>query len=236
MKSPHHYDLMATFAKHINEDYEDDDALSEAFAELYEATILDQAYKKVTPSEYANDQDHMSNEERIKFQAMLERHKILFDGELGLYPHEKFHLKVKEAAIQVHKKPYLVPHKRCDVFRRELRNMVNDGVLKPCGVTIWASPTFIIPKLESSTVRWISDFRELNKVLERTQYLVPRIQDIMLKQRGYSHFTKIDLSMIFYCFKLDQASKELCTIITPFGKFQYQQLPIGIKVSLSLNL
>ena len=53
----------------------------------------------------------------------------------------------------------------------------------------------------------------------------------MLKQRGYSHFTKIDLSVLFYCFELDNESKELCTIITPFGKLQYQHLPMGIKTS-----
>ena len=47
MKPPHHYDMMAIFAKRINENFEDDDALSEAFAELYKATILDRAYKKV---------------------------------------------------------------------------------------------------------------------------------------------------------------------------------------------
>ena len=58
----------------------------------------------------------MLDKERIKFQAMLERYKILFDGELGLYPHKKFHLKVKEGAIPVHKKPYPVSHKRHDLF------------------------------------------------------------------------------------------------------------------------
>ena len=173
----------------------------------------------------------MSDEEQIKFQEMLERHKILFDGELGLYLHEKIHLKVKEDAVPVHKKSYPVPHKRHDVFHQELRSLVKDRVLKPCGVTSLASLMFIIPKPESSTVRWVSDFREFNKVLERTQYPVPWIEDIMLKQRGYSHFTKIDLSMTFYCFKLDQARKKLCITITPFRKFQYQQLPIGIKVS-----
>ena len=131
----------------------------------------------------------------------------------------------------MHKKPYSVPYKQRDVFLQELKNLVRDGVLKPCGVTNWASPTFIIPKPGSNTVRWVRDFLELNKVLEQPKYPVPHIQDIMLKQRGYSHFTKIDLSMMIYCFKLKGARKEWCTIITPFGKFQYQRLPMGIKTS-----
>ena len=78
---------MAIFAKHINEDYGDDDALWEAYSELFEAAeILDRAYKKVMPSECANDQHHMSNKERIKFQSILEKHKVLFDNKLGWYP------------------------------------------------------------------------------------------------------------------------------------------------------
>ena len=60
---------------------------------------------------------------------------------------------------------------------------------------------------------------------------MPKSQDIMNCRGKYKLFTTIDWSMFFYCFELDDESKELCTINTPYGLFFHTMLAMGVKVS-----
>ena len=161
---------------------------------------------------------------------MLNKHTILFDGMLKVYPHQLIHLDTIPNATPRHLRAYLVAHAHLDVVKSESSRLCDIGVLERCGASQWASPTFIIPKKDGS-VQWVSDFRELNKIIQRHIYPLPRIQDILKRRPRYSFFSKLDVSMQYFTFELYPESQKLCVISTPFGLYKYKRLPMGIKQS-----
>jgi hypothetical protein len=86
---------------------------------------------------------------------------------------------------------------------------------------------FIIPK-KNRTVCFISSFGEVNKRLFRKPFPIPKMSTVLQELQGFTLATALDLNMGYYTIRLDPDASKICTIIFPWGKYSYKQLPIGI--------
>ena len=189
--------------------------------------ILDADYNAADLDEVCKEQVHLNDEEQNKLLELLNKYEDLFDGTLGKWKGSQADLELKEEAKPYHAKAFPIPRVHMETLKTEVQRLCDIGVLKKVNRSEWAAPTFIIPK-KNKTVRFISDFRELNKRIKRKPYPIPKIQDMLLNLEGFQYATSLDLNMGFYHIELTPNSKRLCTIVLPFGKYEYQRIPMGL--------
>ena len=189
--------------------------------------ILDTKYMPADLEQVCSSQLHLQVAQQQKMLALLQKYGELFDGSLGTWNGSQIELELNEGAQPYHARPYPIPKVHQDTLKMEVERLCQLGALRKVNRSQWAAPTFIIPK-KDGTVRFISDFRELNKRIKRRPYPIPHIQDMLLNLEGFQYATSLDLNMGYYHIELNPASKEMCTIVLPFGKYEYQRLPMGL--------
>jgi hypothetical protein len=197
--------------------------------------ILDAKYEKADlPAIIGENCSHLKASDREKILSVLLKFESLFDGTLGDWNLPPVSFELKEGMKPFYGRPYPIPHKHKAVLKKEIKRLSkNIGVLVWQLSSRWALPTFIIPK-KDSTVRTISDFRELNKCIVRKPYPIPKNCTILQELEGYTHATALDLNMGYYTIRLDPMASEMCTIIFPWGKNSYKRLPMSFGGSANI--
>ena len=201
------------------------DAVAEATERI--RSILDAKYENANLEEVVQQATHLNTTEQRQLLEFLKRYEDLFDGTLGKWKMGAYDIELLPNATPYHARAFPIPQIHTATLKLEVERLCKAGVLKKVNQSEWAAPTFIIPKKDGS-VRFISDFRELNKRIKRKPYPIPKIQDMLLKLEGFQYATSLDLNMGYYHIELSPHSKRLCTIVLPWGKFEYQRLPMGL--------
>ncbi len=57
---------------------------------------------------------------------------------------------------------------------------------------------------------------------------------VLQELEGFTFATTLDFNMGYYTIGLDPDASKICTIIFPWGKYSYKQLPMGIAGSLDV--
>ena len=202
--------------EHLLNDYlcrswdDDEDVLSSddpPEQDSHQATILDAKYDDMSPEAIAATQKHLDDKQRTDLVRLLTKFPTLFNGKLKKYEGETIHLDVDPSVTPSRSRAYSVPHTLLKTFKKELDHLVSQGVLEKGGRADWVSGTFLIAK-KDGRVRWVSDFRALNKALKRKYYPLPVISEVLRRRKGYKFLSKLDISMQYYTFVLDDASAD----------------------------
>jgi hypothetical protein len=193
--------------------------------------ILDAKYEKADlPAIVAQNCKHLNARQQQMLLKLLQDFEMLFDGTLGDWKTKPVGFQLKPDTTPFHGRAFPVPRIHLETLKKEVKRLVELGVLKRQADSEWASPTFIIPK-KNKQVRFLSDFREVNKRIVRKPFPIPKISTVLQDMDGFTFASALDLNMGYYTIRLDGDAQKICTIILPWGKYSYQRLPMGVACS-----
>lgn len=153
----------------------------------------------------------------------------VFEKSLGLCTQTKatLHIKPNSKAVFRPKRP--VPYASLHLVDEELARLEKNGVISRVNYSSWATPMVAIKK-SNGTIRICGDYSTgLNDALESHQYPLPLPEEIFTVLTGGTLFSKIDFADAYLQIQVDEESKQLLTINTHRGLFQYNRLPFGVK-------
>ena len=194
--------------------------------------ILDAKYDALDIDAVVSKATALNAMQKKLLRDVLTEYQDLFDGSLGRWKTTPASAELKVGAKPVYTRHYKVPHINEEAFKKELMRLVELGVLERVPDdedSGYGSPAFIIPKADKM-VCFVTDFRKVNAV-NRKPYPIPRINDTLQSMEGFQGASTLDLSMGYWTIELDPTTKNMMTIMTEFGKFRYNVLPMGFVIS-----
>ena len=125
-------------------------------------------------------------------------------------------------------KPRSLPFAIKSAIDLELDDLESKGIITPVSYSNWAAPIVTVPK-KDGRFRICGDYKmTINPAMDIEQYPLPSPQSLFSTLAGGKSFTTLDLQQAYLQLPLDEESRELVTINTHRGLYQYTRLPFGV--------
>lgn len=153
----------------------------------------------------------------------------LFAEELGCCKKARITLHLKPDSKPVFRQKRPVAYAMLSMVNDELQRLEQAGAITKVDFSQWAAPMMVVRKANGK-LRICGDYSTgLNEALQSHTYPLPRPEDIFTKLAEGTVFSHIDLSDAFLQVEVDEKSRELLTLNTHQGLYQFNRLPPGVK-------
>ena len=139
----------------------------------------------------------------------------------------KHHIQIDTTVQPVIHAPRKVPVALREKVKTELERMVEMNVIeKQTEPTDWVSSMVCV--VRPNKLRICIDPRDLNRAVKREHYPMQTVEEVVSRLPNAKIFSVLDASNGYWQVQLDDESSKLCTFNTPFGRYRFLRLPMGI--------
>ncbi|CAD6189835.1 unnamed protein product [Caenorhabditis auriculariae] len=161
---------------------------------------------------------------------LIEKHRDAFhneDGSIGCFRGPVEHkIKLQPEATLPRPRKIRVPLGKLAEIDRQVAELVRQGVIEK-STSMTLSPIVLVKKKDHS-FRFTVDYRQLNAITVRENYIIPQVGDIIDLACGSRFFTSFDLIQGFFQIPLRKKDRSLTAFATPNGTWQFRRMPMGL--------
>lgn len=124
--------------------------------------------------------------------------------------------------------PRRIPHPWRAKVKTRIKELEEKKVLSKVTVpTKWCGALVVVPK-GANDVRLCIHSDPLNRAIIRDRIILPSVEETLGKMAGAKVFSKLDCKDSFWQIPLDEESRLLTTFVTPWGRYCYNVLFMGM--------
>ncbi|KAI8535201.1 hypothetical protein RHMOL_Rhmol10G0155500 [Rhododendron molle] len=136
-----------------------------------------------------------------------------------------------ESQIPTKSRPIQMNHELMETCKREIQSLLANGIIQK-SKSPWSCPAFYVNKnaeKERGVPRLVINYKPLNDVLEWIRYPIPNKKDLINRLSKAVIFSKFDLKSGFWQIQIHPDDKYKTAFTTPFGHYEWNVMPFGLK-------
>ncbi|GJT26629.1 putative reverse transcriptase domain-containing protein [Tanacetum coccineum] len=122
--------------------------------------------------------------------------------------------------------PYRLAPSEMKELSDQLKELSDKGFIRPSS-SPWGAPVLFV-KMKDGSFRMCIDYQELNKLMVKNCYLLPRIDNLFDQLQGSNVYYKIDLRLGYYQFRVRTEDILKMAFKTRYRHYEFQVMPFGL--------
>lgn len=129
-------------------------------------------------------------------------------------------------ASPLKQRPYRVPPSTATLIEEEVKNMLQNGIIRPSN-SPWSSPVILVTKKDGS-IRFCIDYRRLNQITTADAFPMPIAEDLFDRIGRSSYFSSLDLASGYWQVPMNENDIPKTAFATPNGLYEFLVMPFGL--------